>query len=371
MSRSFDFVVAGAGIVGVTLAREIKQRWPEASVLLLEKEPSPGRHSSGRNSGVLHSGIYYPEGTLKAKLCAEGARRLAAYCEDNRLSIARWGKIILPTAADNDGQLDVLRERAQANGARAEIVDASQLADLEPAARTPSGRALYAPDTAVIDSKAVLDHILEELRGTGVKVETGTGLRPRDGREGALAVGGGTVHYGCLVNAAGLHADRVARGFGAGRDHTILPFKGVYWSLAQNSGIQLNRLIYPVPDLRVPFLGIHFTRELEGSIQLGPSALPALGREHYGGLRGIEPLESARILGRLGRQYLANRQGFRRLVHRELAHLQRSRFAAAAATMVPAVRLSHLRPAGKRGIRAQLLESTHGTAGDGLRRRAG
>ncbi len=355
--RHQDVVIVGAGIVGLALARELKDREPSCRILVVEKEAMPGKHASGRNSGVLHSGIYYPAGSLKAQLCAEGARELAAYCEQHRLPIARLGKIVLPVREDDDPQLDLLAERARRNGARAELIDRGQLRELEPQAYSISGRALYTPDTAVVDPRAVLSRIARELAGGNVRVQMSQRIEGIEAAPGRLRINGETVAYGHLFNAAGVHADSIAHACGVGHRYTMLPFRGSYYELRQASAPPIRRLIYPVPDLRTPFLGIHFTPALSGKVYVGPSAMPALGREHYRGVHGIRPSEALRIVGLLTRQYLANRQGFRRLVHREGLHLFKPWFARTARALVPSLRPEHLAPSDKVGIRAQLLDT--------------
>jgi L-2-hydroxyglutarate oxidase LhgO len=336
--KTYDTIVIGGGIVGLAIARELLSRDPNQRIAIFEKEPELGRHASGRNSGVLHSGIYYPPASLKGRLCTEGARLMREYCDERKLPIARIGKVIVPASEAEDGQLEVLLERATANGARAEIVNA---ADYEPEAR--DGRALFSPDTSVVDPKRILTGVAGELRAAGVEF-----VFNRDVTE----VDRGT--YGFLVNAAGLHADRIARPFGVGERYTILPFRGRYYKLA--APFVIRRLIYPVPDLRVPFLGVHFTNAIDGTTYVGPTAMPALGRENYSGLHGIRMGDAVSIATTIVRQYASNRQGFRTLLHQEAARLLKRNYAAAARALVPRLETKHLKPSTKAGIRAQLFD---------------
>lgn len=355
MTRTADVLIVGAGIVGLALARELVGRDPALRITVVDKEPEVGRHSSGRNSGVLHSGIYYPEGSLKAKLCADGARELAEYCQENGLSLLRCGKVILPLREEDDPRLDLLAARARSNGARVALLDERELAELEPEARTATGRALHSPGTSVIDSLEVLRHIAAEVQGKGVMLLLGHTVEPVSAADGQVKVGGEAYSYGLLVNTAGLHADRLAQAFGVGRQYTILPFKGIYYRLAEASNIRVNGLIYPVPDLGVPFLGVHFTLKVDGQVYLGPTAIPAFGRENYFGIAGAELGDIANITRHLIGQYLADAQGFRTMVHQESTRMLKSRFAAAARALVPKVHSAHLLGSSKRGIRAQLL----------------
>lgn len=351
-----DFIVVGAGIVGLAVARELKRRQPRSRILVLEKEAQLGRHASGRNSGVLHSGIYYNAGSVKGKICAQGARELAEYCDEYRLPISRCGKVIVPVRESEDRQLDMLLERAKRNGARAELLDERMLTAIEPEARSHTGRALHSPDTAVVDPQAILTQLRESLKASGVEILLEHPVESVAADQSSVRVRGETIAFGHLFNAAGLQADRLARAFGAGLHYVILPFKGLYYRLVPESGLRINGLIYPVPDLRVPFLGVHFTRAVNGHVDVGPTALPAMGRENYEGLRGVSALEVATIGSRILQQYVLNKQGFRRFAHRELLRCMKGRFAKAARALVPGLRSTDLARSDKVGIRAQLLD---------------
>lgn len=354
----YDYAVIGAGITGLAIARSLAKAHPGATIGLFEKEPRPGLHGSGRNSGVLHSGIYYPETSLKAQFCAEGSRQLAAFCEDQGLPVCRMGKVIVPTRPDQDGQLDLLYRRGLRNGAEVRIIDGSELKAIEPEAATVSGRALHSPGTAVVDPAQVLQRLCRLLAAQGIGFHYNcelTAVSPEQNR--FLTRAGDTVFYGALYNAAGQHADRIAHLTGTAGEYTLLPFKGLYFSLDPRSNIHLNGLIYPVPNLNVPFLGVHSVKKITGEIYFGPTAIPALGREHYSALEGLEPFEATKILANLAIQYWQNRQGFRTYAHAEAARFLKSRFAAAARILVPKLKTAHLLPSAKVGIRAQLLNT--------------
>jgi len=356
MASCYDFLVVGGGIIGLTLARELSERHPGARIAVTEKESFLGRHGSGRHSGVLHSGIYYPEGSLKARLCSAGSKAMAAYCEERGLPLARLGKVVLPLREEDDARLGLLLRRGQANGARVEILDEHQLLEREPSARTATGRALFSPDTAVVEPGAVVGCLAEELRANGVKLVMGAEVRQVIAESNLVKTGRETISCGWVFNCAGQFADKVAHLFGVGRRYTLLPFKGIYYRLSPDSRVRCNGLIYPVPDLNVPFLGVHYTRKLDGSVYLGPTAVPALGREHYQGVQGLDLREGAIILLHLARQYLANKQDFRRFAHEEALRFLRSRFADAARALTPDLRSEDLLPSAKVGIRAQLLD---------------
>ena len=355
-----DIAIIGAGIVGLTVARELKRREPGAEILVLEKEDRPGRHASGRNSGVLHSGIYYPSGSLKARLCGEGAREMAEYCEARRLPLRRIGKILLPTGPRDGPQLDLLAERAAANRVEFERLDAAALARAEPEARSATDEALFVPGTAVVSAADVMASLVSEAIDAGIDIRCGGRLGRVDPKRRTLEWAGERLGYGHVVNAAGLHADAVAHRFEVGRRYTLLPFKGIYWGLDPASGIRLSHLLYPVPDLRVPFLGVHTTTSVDGDIYLGPTAVPAFGRENYRGLGGVRIGEAFRIGTLLGLQFLSGRDGFRRLAWQEGRRFSKARFAEAARALLPRLRAEHLLPSDKVGIRAQMLDRTTG-----------
>lgn len=355
-TRTADFAIVGAGIIGLALARELRRRHAGSSIVVFEKESEVGLHASGRNSGVLHSGIYYDAGSLKAMICASGSRELAEYCEEHGLPIRRCGKVVIAARESEDGELDSLLQRATANGAKAELIDTRQLAAVEPEACAPTGRALHCPDTAVVQPKAILGHLQQELAAGGVEFLFDNTVVAIDVSDGIAKSANSTVRFGHLFNAAGLHADRIALLCGVGSRYAILPFKGLYYSLLPSSGLCIRGLIYPVPDQRVPFLGIHFTRQVDGDVEIGPSALPSIGRENYEGLRDIHLAEATRIAGRILDQYVRNKRGFRRFAHTEALRLFKTKFADAARKLVPRLRSSHLGTASKVGIRAQLLD---------------
>lgn len=356
MSRNFDFVVVGAGIVGLAIARELRARNPQGSICVLEKEADTGKHASGRNSGVLHSGIYYAPGSVKARVSVEGRRMMTEYCDLNHLPIVRAGKVILPVRPDDDSQLDLLLSRAQANSVRAEMIDQKQLQDLEPAAHSITGKALYVPDACVVDSKSILHHLVQDLRSRSVEIQFGKQVTSVKPQESSIVAGSETFSYGHLFSAAGAYADVVAKGFGIAERYTILPFRGLYYRVDPTSGMNIQHLVYAVPDLRVPFLGVHYMRTVGGEVFLGPTVIPAFGRENYTFFEGLNLFDTSQILLRVAQQYVINNQGFRRLVHQESLRFLRRFFARAAQALTPGIRPEHLLACDKVGIRAQLLD---------------
>lgn len=359
--QTADFVIIGGGIVGLSVARELMRRGMAAKIIVLEKETEFGQHSSGRNSGVLHSGIYYPAGSLKARVCGQGAVEMAEFCRSRGLPLTRPGKVLVPVLEYDAPQLDVLQQRAASNGVTCERLDQKALRELEPEARSATGEALFVPTTGVGDSAAVMRQMVKEAKEDGVILLLGARpvLVDTVGRRITLA-GGEQVGFGHVVNAAGLHADSVAHMFGVASNLTLLPFKGIYWKLDPAAGLDIRHLIYPVPDLRVPFLGVHTTTAVDGTIYLGPTAVPAFGRENYRGLQDVNPGELGKILAILGRQFLSNSEGFRQLALMEAPRYLKTYFAQAAQALLPRLQSRHLLASSKVGIRAQMFDRATG-----------
>ena len=359
-----DVAILGGGMVGLTLAHQLNERHPDLSIAVIDKEPELGRHSSGRNSGVLHAGIYYPPGTLKAQVCVEGARRLRAWCEAEDLPVLGCGKVITPQSEELDGQLELLLDRGRANGAEARLIDHHEFQQLVPDGRTSSGRALWSPATCVVKPKLVLQRLEQRLRERGVQFQLGTAVKvvKPESRQLTYTQSGSTgdFHYGHLFNSTGLQADRIARDFGIGKHCTLLPFKGLYWQLHPQAPFHFNTNLYPVPDLNVPFLGVHVTPSPDGTVSLGPTAIPAWGRENYKGLDAIEPMMALEFLGDLASQWWRDAGGFRRYAREQALHGLKPLFLEAARRLVPGLRSEHLIPSQKVGIRAQLYDRESG-----------
>jgi L-2-hydroxyglutarate oxidase LhgO len=353
-----DVVILGGGMVGLCIAHQLLERGISRSITVLDKEPELGRHSSGRNSGVLHAGLYYKHGSLKAQVCVAGARRLRAWVEERRLPLNPCGKVIVPPRAELDPQLDVLAERGRANGAVVEFWDAQQLKELIPEARSTSGRALWSPNTAVVKPITVVRCLRQDLADRGVRfLHDQPHWKALPELQTLKLSGGAELKYAYLFNCAGLQADRVAHQFGVGRHYSLLPFKGLYWQLKPGCPIQPRTNLYPVPDLNVPFLGVHFTpnADITPLVSIGPTATPAWGRENYRGLQAVEPAMAAANLAVLARQYLANQGGFRRYVHEQAFLALPPLLLRAAQELIPAVRAEHIELSQKVGIRSQLF----------------
>lgn len=347
-----DIVIVGAGVVGLTLARELTGRG--ARVLILDKEDAPGRHASGRNSGVLHAGIYYAPGSARANTCLEGNRLMRAYCLERGLPLLESGKVIV---SRSPAELPVLRglfERAVSAGAQVRLVDEDELRDIEPHARTVEA-AIHSPLTAVVAPRAILASLREELLATG-RARFRFGVRAEGpAAPRVLATSAGRIEYGTLVNAAGAHADRLAHAFGRGGRYVLVPFKGVYRKLRPEAAHLAQGSIYPVPDPATPFLGIHFTRSVTGDVYLGPTAIPAFGRENYGVLSGLDA-EAPEILWR-DAVMLATNPTFRAVALNEPRKYLFRHFFADAARLVNGLKPEDVLPSPKVGIRPQLVDT--------------
>lgn len=354
MTTSFDFVVIGAGIVGLTTAYELKKRFPRARIAVLEKEVSLGQHASGRNSGVMHSGIYYGADTIKAKVCSKGAAQMMAFAEDHGIPYRRSGKVIIATSEQDIPTIERLMKNARDNGIHAEKLDEAGVKDIEPYAN-PYRVGIYSPNTAVIDSRAVLEKLRSLLAAQGVHVAFGEMVTGVSERDRCLYGVFGKYSYGYVFNCAGANADQIARKFGLGRDYMLMPFKGLYYTLRPERANLVHSNIYPVPDISLPFLGVHLTRVISGDVYAGPTAIPAFGRENYGLLTGIRAREGIKIGWQLARLYVCNRNNFRYLVHSEIEKYRKRHFVAAVRRLVPDIREDDLMPSKKVGIRPQLI----------------
>ena len=279
-----DIGILGGGMVGLALAHQINERYPDRSITVIDKEDDLGRHSSGRNSGVLHAGIYYKPGSLKARVCVQGARRLRSWCEKEGLPVLACGKVITPRE-ELDDQLELLLERGHKNGAKVRLMNEQEFKQRVPDGHSSTGRALWSPETCVVKPKLVIERLEKRLREKGVRFLLGAkveDVKPET-RELKISLAGWSskFNYRHLFNTTGLQADRIAREYGVGEKSTLLPFKGIYWQLHPKAPFHFDTNLYPVPDLNVPFLGVHITPSPDGTVSLGPTAIPAWGRENY------------------------------------------------------------------------------------------
>ena len=344
-------VICGAGILGLTIARELVRAGCE-DIIVFDKEAELGKHASGRNSGVLHAGIYYDPGTLKAKMCLEGNRRMQAYCEENGLPLFKSGKVIVARSEDELPTLEELKRRATANGGVVEMIDEAQLREIEPNAHTVQ-RALHSPLTSVVDPKRILQAMRDELERSG-KVRFFLDTRFLSEQKNVAHTSQGDIAYKLFINAAGAYSDKVAQAFGVGEKYRMLPFKGIYRKLKKPAADKIRGSIYPVPNIKNPFLGVHFTRSVHGDVYVGPTAIPAFGRENYGLLKGLDK-EFLAILFRDLHMFIENEK-FRTIALTEPRKYLFKYFFEDAARLVKHIAPNDVLPSDKAGIRPQLVD---------------
>jgi (S)-2-hydroxyglutarate dehydrogenase len=277
----FDFVVIGGGIVGLSTARALLERHPGARLAVLEKEGGWARHQTGHNSGVIHSGIYYKPGSLKARFCREGARALVEFCRERGIEYEICGKVIVATEPDEIPLLENLHERGLENGLEVERIGLEELEEIEPHATGLA--AISVPSTGIIDFSKVAEAFADLVAQKGGELRTGTEVVSisETGRAVVARTNKGPFRARTLVNCAGLHSDRVARLCGVETGTKIVPFRGEYYELRPEKRYLVKNLIYPVPNPNFPFLGVHFTRSIDGMVEAGPNAVLGLAREGY------------------------------------------------------------------------------------------
>jgi L-2-hydroxyglutarate oxidase len=354
------YAVIGGGILGLATARAISQADPGAEITLLEKEDALAQHQTGRNSGVIHSGIYYPPGSAKARMCQAGAASMADYARSHGIPMIRTGKLIVATEAAELPRLAALHQRGLDNGVQVEQLGPEQAREHEPFVSCIA--ALRVPSTAITDYSAVCAALAEDLigpHGDGAEVRTSvavTGLTRR-GAQSVLQTSAGELRADVVINCAGLQSDRIAALDGDGSaDHSsrIVPFRGEYYELSAQRRYLVKGLIYPVPDPNFPFLGVHLTKMVDGSVHAGPNAVLALAREGYRWrtVRPADVLDTLRFRGFWALARANYRPGFAEMAR----SLSKARFAASLARLVPEITSDDLVPS-KAGVRAQALRS--------------
>jgi 2-hydroxyglutarate dehydrogenase len=350
---SCDLAVVGGGIVGLAVARELTRRHPRASVCLLERESELASHQTGHSSGVVHAGVYYRPGSLKARLCVEGARELYAYCDDCAIAYQRRGKLILATSVTEVARLHELQRRGEANGVSGlRWLDGPEIASVEPHARGLA--ALHSPGTGVVDFRAVAHAYAQDIREAGGVVACACEVSAVDLRARSLRLSHthGRIEAKHAIFCAGAWSDRLAVAAGAGANPRIVPFRGAYLRLAPQRRELVRSLIYPTPNPALPFLGVHLTRHLDGDVSIGPTALIVGARDAYD-LRRVRREDVRDTLAWPGTWRM-----LRRFWPAGLGELRRSAshaaLVAAAARLVPALSVADVE-SGFAGVRAQAL----------------
>ena len=351
-----DVIVIGGGIVGLATAYKLLEQKPELKLRILEKEKSIGLHQSAHNSGVIHSGIYYKPGSMKATNCRRGVEELLLFCDKFNVQYDFCGKVIVAVNLEEVNRLDALYKRGLENGiSDVRIVDSQELKDLEPHAT--GIKAIHVPSTGIINYTSVVDELAKQIIKRGGEIKTKATVKGFVRKAGECIVNTQTYDYptGLVINCAGLYSDKIAQLAGENSSISIIPFRGEYYVLKPESRHLVNSLIYPVPDPKFPFLGVHFTRRIDGSVEAGPNAVLATAREGYR-RRDFSFQETWELLTnpgfwKIGRNYWKTGMGeYTRSLFKPL-------FVKALQNLVPAIQGSDLVPGGS-GVRAQAMDRT-------------
>lgn len=348
-----DLVVIGGGIIGLATAMKLQQRYPDLRVTVVETEKRVGQHQTGHNSGVLHSGIYYKPGSLKALNCRQGKAAMEAFCTEHAIDWDRCGKVVVATSEEELPRLDRIAERATANGVEFERIDTDQLRELEPAAAGLA--ALHVPETGIVNFRRVCEKIarlIQDDRGEMRLEFQVTDIYVQPSSVALTSAQGETIQCDRIINCAGLQSDRVCRMAGGEPGIKIVPFRGEYYELAEGSQSLCRNLIYPVPEPAFPFLGVHFTRMIDGGVECGPNAVFALSRSGYTWW-DIRMADLIDAVGYRGFRSLARKHWKMGLgeMHRSL---RKPAFVTALQKLIPRIQSSDLIP-GRAGVRAQAV----------------
>jgi L-2-hydroxyglutarate oxidase LhgO len=337
----YDYLIVGAGIIGMTIAYKLLSKYNNISIVIIDKESDVAKHASGRNSGVLHAGFYYNADSLKAKFTVDGNRLMKQFCKKYNIFVNNTKKIVI---AKNEFELKgiyELQKRANINGVETFIISEKEVENIDPNIRTYK-KALYSPTTASVDPVEVCLKLKEVLKEKGVAFCFNTPFKKCN------------LEYEYLINSAGAYADKIAKQFGLAKNYTMLPFKGIYLKYTENkTDIKTN--IYPVPNLENPFLGIHYTVTVDGSIKIGPTAIPAFWRENYSGFDYFNIFEMLEILYYEVKLFILNSFNFRQLAWAEMKNYNKKLFIQKAQDMVYSIG-NNFEPI-PAGIRAQLLNT--------------
>ena len=348
-----DYLIIGAGIVGLTLARELNIRHPDAEIIIIEKECDVALHGSGRNSGVLHAGFYYTADSLKAKFTREGNELMRQYCYDNNLRINECKKVVVAQNEKELASLYELEQRGKANGVDVKLISEKELIHIEPNAVTYK-YALLSSNTATVDPVELCHCLKRKLIQKSVKIFFNEAYKKRiEGN--TVQTSKRTIKAKKIINTAGLYADKIAKNFGFSKNYTIIPFKGIYLKYkGKDKPVRTN--IYPVPNLKNPFLGVHYTVTVDNATKIGPTAIPAFWRENYKGWSNFRFAELCQILWWEAKLFLFNSFGFRSLVFEEIKKYKRNYFTGLATKMVKSIDKNGFTEWTAPGIRAQLLD---------------
>lgn len=348
---NYDFVIIGGGVIGLSVARElIRQGYKNIAVF--EKEKKLGVHASGKNSGVIHAGLYYAQDSNKLKFCKSGAELLYAYAEERKIPFKKNGKVVVATSENEHRSLLRLYENALKNKVTVEKIDRKQLWEIEPLAKTYQ-EALWSPNTGLIDSKNVLHNLSKEIQESKVKILLQNTVRAINWTRREIVYEKEKASFGHFINCAGMNADLFAHSAGVGLQHRILPFRGCYRELKTES--ELHCSIYPVPDSELPFLGVHATPTLDAKVLIGPNAMPAFGRENYWGVSRVSFWESVKLTHLMSLMFFKNSSNLRSHITNEIALWRKSSVHKVLEKMMKQTSELQLSEFRKVGLRSQLV----------------
>ena len=350
----YDFAIIGSGIIGLTLAYKLKYKFNKSNIIIFEKEPNSISHGSGRNSGVLHSGIYYEPGSLRANLCVKGAKELKEYIKSENLWINECGKLLIPTSEYSYSNLENLFDRAKKNGVEINKIKNDEIKKIEPNTNCQFDYGLHVPFTSVADPKEVSNSLVENLRKMNVAINYNARILKIS--EQKLFTKDNTIEAGHIFNCAGLFADELAKNSNLKFRYSFLPFKGKYWKI-KNKNFKLNHLVYPIPDLRYPFLGLHSSHNRHGEFYIGPSSTPVFGREQYDGILGNNFIESINLFFNFSKKIIFNENKLQTLALQEFSLLTKNGFFNQVKKMFSNIKPHDLELSNQKvGIRSQIFD---------------
>lgn len=347
----YDYLIIGAGIIGLNIAKNLKTRFPDSKILVMEKEKEVAMHSSGRNSGVLHAGFYYTANSLKAKFTKEGNFALKEFCKERNLKVNACQKVVVAQDEKELEGLEELKRRGDANGVELLWLDERKLEELYPNVKTYK-KALLCPSTATVNPKEVTQEFAKVIQELGVELLLD--CKYISSKKNKVLTSKGEFEAKKVINCAGLYADKIANDFGFSKDFVIIPFKGIYLKDKDNLA-QLKTNIYPVPNLANPFLGVHFTLTVDNESKIGPTAIPAFWRENYKGFDNFSLNEFLQIIYYESKLFITNAFGFRQLAFTEIKKYSFSHLKGLARSLTRNMHDKGFDSWSTPGIRAQLL----------------
>ena len=350
----YDYLIIGAGIIGLNIAKTLKEKFPTCKIIVIEKESSLGEHSSGRNSGVLHAGFYYSADSLKAKFTRDGNRSMHKFCDDRGLHVNRCAKVIIASNEEELKGLEEIKKRGDKNGVELSWLNEEELNQKYPNIKTFQ-KALFSPTTSTINPKEVTVEFGKVIKEMGVTILTNTAYKKRL-NETEVQTTQGSIKCKKVINCAGLYADKIAQEYGFAKNYVIIPFKGIYLKDKDNIA-KLTTNVYPVPNLANPFLGVHYTLAVGNVAKIGPTAIPALWRENYKGWDNFKLDEMVQILFYEAKLFITNAFGFRALAFSEVRKYMKSHLIKLAKILTRDMDHSGYTSWSTPGIRAQLLDT--------------